>query len=181
MRSLWPWLTWFVFGFALAGCEREKRELRVPANQAETAQQLQVTSVQAGGTSPPAKAPAGYDENAYALSQGQQLYTDFNCVGCHASGGGDIGPALLDDKWIYGSAPPQIYASIVEGRPNGMPAFGPRIQRNQVWEIVAYVRSLSGLASATAAPGREDHMKTAPPPNTVERQKPASVAEDLPR
>ena len=165
----------------LTGCKREKRELSVSPGEADTAQQLQVTSVQAGGTSPPAKAPPGYDENAYALSQGQQLFTDFNCVGCHAYGGGDIGPALLDDKWIYGSAPPQIYASIVEGRPNGMPAYGPRIQRNQVWEIVAYVRSLSGLASSDAAPGRDDHMKTAPPPNTVEKQKPVNVSEDLPR
>ena len=41
-------------------------------------------------------------------------------------GGGGIGPPLMDDRWIYGSAPENIYASIVQGRPNGMPAWGGR-------------------------------------------------------
>jgi cytochrome c oxidase cbb3-type subunit 3 len=180
MRTPCPCVIGCLVGAALlAGCEREKREFRAPPVQ--TGQELQITSVQAGGTSPPARPPAGYDGNAYAMSQGQQLYSDFNCVGCHAYGGGDIGPPLLDDKWIYGSTPPQIYASIVQGRPNGMPAFGPRIAGDQVWQIVAYVRSLSGLASQTAAPGRDDHIKTGPPPNSVDPQKPVNLSEPAPR
>ena len=28
----------------------------------------------------------------------------------------------MDDKWIYGSRPEQIYSDIVQGRPNGMPS-----------------------------------------------------------
>src|SRR5204862_1075855 len=86
-----------------------------------------------------------YEENAYALSEGQHLYDYFNCVGCHAHGGGGMGPALMDDKWIYGYNPGQIFASIVQGRPNGMPAFRDRIVDYQVWQLAAYVRSLSGL------------------------------------
>jgi mono/diheme cytochrome c family protein len=27
----------------------------------------------------------------------------------------------MDDKWLYGSEPENIVASILEGRPNGMP------------------------------------------------------------
>ena len=30
----------------------------------------------------------------------------------------------MDDKWIYGYEPEQIFATISQGRPNGMPAFG---------------------------------------------------------
>src|SRR4051812_43884937 len=98
----------------LTSCEREKREFQPPV-EAAPGQAIQLTSVQAGGGSQVAKASFRYDENAYALAQGQQLFSDFNCGTCHAShGGGDIGPPLLDEKWIYGSEPRQIYASIVE-------------------------------------------------------------------
>ena len=56
-----------------------------------------------------------------------------------------MGPPLMDDEWIYGSEPENIFATIVEGRPNGMPSFRGRIPDYQVWQLVAYVRSMSGL------------------------------------
>jgi cytochrome c oxidase cbb3-type subunit 3 len=68
----------------------------------------------------------------------------------------------MDDVWIYGSAPENIYATIVEGRPNGMPSFRGKIPDSQIWQIVAYVRSMSGLASQGAAPARSDHMHAKP-------------------
>jgi cytochrome c oxidase cbb3-type subunit 3 len=40
-----------------------------------------------------------------------------------------------------------------------MPAFGARIPRQQVWQLVAYVRSLSGSLSAAASPNRPDAMQ----------------------
>ncbi len=92
------------------------------------------------------------------MSQGKQLFEWFNCSGCHAQGGGSIGPALMDDKWIYGGAAENIYATIVEGRPNGMPSFRGRIPPQQVWQLVAYVRSMSGQVSKDAAPSRSDHL-----------------------
>jgi cytochrome c oxidase cbb3-type subunit 3 len=85
-----------------------------------------------------------------------------NCVGCHAHGGGAIGPPLMDEEWIYGSDPSQIFKTIIEGRPNGMPSFRGKLGNQQVWQIVAYVRSLSGLTSKTAASARDDHMRITP-------------------
>ena len=70
-----------------------------------------------------------------------------------------MGPPLMDYTLLYGHEPQQVFATIVQGRPNGMPSFGGKIAENQLWEIVAYVRSMSGLTSKTAAPNREDHMK----------------------
>ena len=64
----------------------------------------------------------------------------------------------MDDKWIYGSQPSNIYTTIVEGRPNGMPSFRQKIPDNQVWELTAYVRSLSGQLTKTVSPGRNDDM-----------------------
>jgi cytochrome c oxidase cbb3-type subunit 3 len=107
-----------------------------------------------------------------SLSEGKRLYTNFNCYGCHAHGGGDMGPPLMDDKWIYGSKPEQIFSSIVAGRPNGMPAFGSKIPAYQVWQLAAYIRSMSGLASKDEAPGRDDHMQTTPPENSAKTETP---------
>jgi len=128
---------------------------------------------------PSGQVPNAYEENAFALSEGKRLFSAFNCVGCHAHGGGDIGPPLMDAKWIYGHEPQQIFSTIVEGRPNGMPSFGARVPEYQIWWLVAYVRSLSGLARKDAAPGREDHMRTSPPENSTNKKDP--VESSLPK
>jgi cytochrome c oxidase cbb3-type subunit 3 len=99
-----------------------------------------------------------YQYNAYAISQGKRLFDWCNCSGCHAHGGGDIGPALMDARWIYGSRPDQLFVSVAAGRPNGMPAFRDRLTDVQIWQLVAYVKSLTGRLSRDALPARNDHL-----------------------
>ena len=70
-----------------------------------------------------------------------------------------MGPPLMDSEWIYGSDPENIVATIVEGRPNGMPSFRARITNQQLWEIAAYVRSMAGLTPKAPSPGRDDDMQ----------------------
>ena len=111
----------------------------------------------------------------YDISEGQRLYHWMNCNTCHAEGGGDAGPALMDDQWIYGGQPGDIYASIVEGRPNGMPSFGGKIPDAQIWQIVAYVRSMSGNVPFYAQPGRMDAMTAHKAPALTEAQPPHTV------
>jgi cytochrome c oxidase cbb3-type subunit 3 len=95
--------------------------------------------------------------NAWEMAQGQRLFGWYNCAGCHGrGGGGGMGAPLSDDRWFYGAEPDQIFQTIMEGRPNGMPSFKGRIPEDQVWKLVAYVRSLSGLAATNAAPSRSD-------------------------
>ena len=115
---------------------------------------------------------AYYEHNAQALATGKRLFTWYNCNGCHASGGGGSGPALMDDVWIYGSEPTTIYQTIHDGRPNGMPSFGSRIPEDQIWQLVAYVRSLAGLGATDAAPNRDDAMLGHPPEAQLDEQKP---------
>ena len=100
-----------------------------------------------------------YEGNAYAISQGQRLFEQYNCSGCHFHGGGGIGPALMDEDWIYGSSPANIYESIAEGRPNGMPSFGGHIPENQIWQLVTYVRAVGGFESKLARSPRADEMQ----------------------
>ncbi|PYQ47863.1 MAG: hypothetical protein DMF59_17700 [Acidobacteria bacterium] len=82
----------------------------------------------------------------------------YNCSGCHAHGGGGIGPALMDDEWTYGSSPANIYTSIAEGRPNGMPSYGGHIPDYQIWELTTYVRALGGFESRVQVSARPDAM-----------------------
>jgi cytochrome c oxidase cbb3-type subunit 3 len=69
-----------------------------------------------------------------------------------------MGPPLTDEEWIYGAEPENIFATITGGRPNGMPAFGGKLSNQQVWQLVAYVRTLSGLARKDVKPSRNDAM-----------------------
>ena len=146
---------------AVAGCERESRRFDPPAPGARVGPEVDAEAMM-----------AHYERNAYAIATGKRLWTWYNCNGCHANGGGASGPALIDDVWIYGGDPPAIYETIAHGRPNGMPAFGDRIPRDQIWQLVAYVRSMSGLAPLDAAPTRDDAFLTRPPEALADPQKP---------
>lgn len=157
-------------------CEREERGFRVQTPDANRINSKQLTTLQAGETSPTPVFENEYEKNAFAMSEGKRLFAQMNCTGCHANGGGAIGPPLMDDKWIYGSDPDHIFATIVEGRPNGMPAFHGKLPDYQVWQIAAYVRSMSGNASGNAAPGRSDDMQIGKPENSRNKEKPQNVA-----
>ena len=141
------------------GCKREERGFRVQPPSADRAKAISQSDLYPGATAPPPFVANEYEENAEAVSNGQQLFSQFNCTGCHANGGGGMGPPLMDDKWIYGSDPPNIFATIVEGRPNGMPSFRGKIPDYQVWQLVAYVRSMSGLVPKDVPPARADDMQ----------------------
>jgi cytochrome c oxidase cbb3-type subunit 3 len=156
--------------FTFASCEREERSFRVETPSADATTSVRLTDFQPGQPEPPPPTPNGYEENAYQLAQGQTLYLNYNCIGCHAMGGGGIGPPLMDDKWIYGALPDQIYATISQGRPNGMPSFGGHISTDQIWQLVAYVEAMSARVPATAAPGRNDDQTTAEPESRRARQ-----------
>ncbi len=134
-------------------CEREQRRWTdiAPLSSRPGTLSSSPRPVSFAGTDP-------FEKNAYAVSQGKQLFQWYNCSGCHFNGGGGMGPPLMDNKWIYGDSPQAIYTTIVDGRPNGMPAFGKRIPEQQVWQLVAYVRSMSGLLRKDVRPGRSDHM-----------------------
>jgi cytochrome c oxidase cbb3-type subunit 3 len=148
---------------ATAACERESRPFRDLPVAAARAQSETQTSLYAGEASPPTGTLSPFQENAWGIGEGKRLYQQFNCSGCHAQGGGGIGPALMDDEWRYGFTPANIYSAIVEGRPNGMPSYRNKLADAQVWQLVAYVQSLSGQTPIDAAPGRSDHMHPRPP------------------
>ena len=164
---------WFATAFAAfnVGCEREARRLN-EKSPPPPSQFVSQVSLQPGPTLIADTSEGFFDDNAYGTTEGQALFAQMNCTGCHANGGGSMGPALMDDEWIYGSLPAQIFASIAEGRPNGMPSWKYRLTNQQIWQLVAYVRSLSGLTPKGARPGRDDHMSVKPAPMQTPNAKP---------
>lgn len=158
-----------LFALGTASCERESRP--IDRLSGATAQPPVLTDLHAG-PSPPGAELSPFQQNAWGMAEGKRLFTFYNCSGCHANGGGGMGPALMDDKWIYGSRPANIFESIVEGRPNGMPSWRNKIPDAQVWQLVAYVQSMSGHAPAAAMPGRADHLRSGTPENNRPAQTP---------
>jgi mono/diheme cytochrome c family protein len=79
-----------------------------------------------------------------AVEEGKALFVSYNCADCHGSdGSGGTGPSLEDGRWHFGSTVGDVYESIEEGRPDGMPAWGGHIPESQVWALVGYVRTLA--------------------------------------
>ena len=145
---------------ALLACQREKRPLSTTGAESRRPFPIRESPLQPGPkllANTALKNP--YEGNAYAVNQGQQLFSQYNCSGCHFHGGGGIGPALMDADWIYGNSPANIYESIAEGRPNGMPSYGGHIPEGQIWQLVMYVRAVGGLEPQPAASPRADEMQ----------------------
>jgi len=112
----------------------------------------------AASAPPPMKTPVGpipgpeqnlprmnnpYANNRQAMGEGRQLFVRFNCSGCHGGrAGGGMGPSLRDVDWIYGASDAQVFSSIAEGRGHGMPAWGTKLNEDQLWKLVAYIKTL---------------------------------------
>jgi cytochrome c oxidase cbb3-type subunit 3 len=162
---------------AMAGCQREYRHFTATPMAPDARAQTDALSPQQAGPAGrglrEVAAAGAYDEDsAYALAQGKKYYRWFNCTGCHAQGGGGSGPALMDASWIYGKQPGDIFTSIMDGRPGGMPSYRGRIPEKEAWELAAYVRSLSGLAPSDAAPNRADSLSGADPEELRDPERP---------
>jgi cytochrome c oxidase cbb3-type subunit 3 len=153
-----------------AGCDREARDPRgTPLP--ESAPLL------ASVTQPREQDPRAHDymDNAYQVSQGQNYYRWMNCNGCHANGGGGMGPALMDHEWRYGSSMANIADSIARGRPGGMPSFAGKMTPQQIWQVAAYVRSMSAHDRQDVRAGRAEGLSAGEPPTLRDPEHPIAV------
>jgi cytochrome c oxidase cbb3-type subunit III len=114
--------------------------------------QVSVTGLFPNGGAPPPLDPIGkqFEGNKLAIAGGKEIFAEMNCTGCHFNGGGGMGPALMSGNWRYGGRIDQIYESIAQGRPNGMPSWQFILGPTTIWQLAAYVKSLSVPARASA-------------------------------
>ncbi|WP_298496255.1 cytochrome-c oxidase, cbb3-type subunit III [uncultured Maritimibacter sp.] len=97
----------------------------------------------------------------YAIQSGRATFATY-CSQCHGRGADGVAegngyPNLLDDDWLWGGDIEAITYTVTHGIRNGtdddarfseMPAFGDDyLSDEEITNVVAYVRSLSGLES----------------------------------
>lgn len=156
-----------IAAMAAVSCAREERRFEESAPGSAITEAVPMVSLHPGEEPAPRRArgrrPSTEEPSAQAISDGKRMFQTFNCVGCHANGGGGMGPPLMDERWIYGGEPENIFDTILEGRPNGMPSFQGKIDQADAWKLVAFVRSLSGQVPRDALPARSDHAQPANP------------------
>jgi cytochrome c oxidase cbb3-type subunit 3 len=134
----------------MAGCGRMKGGstdqpplARVPAD--ETLRQVPLGAPPGEPVSIAAGIRNPFEGDAAAIQEGKRLFGAMNCVYCHGpQASGLMGPSLNDPGWRYGGSPAELYNSIHDGRPKGMPAWGARLPPDQIWKLVAYLESLGG-------------------------------------
>jgi len=80
--------------------------------------------------------------NSSFVAAGQETF-EANCVACHGKDmKGGIGFNLVDDEWVHGSKPSEIYVSVAEGFPDkGMQPWETLLGQKRIAEVVAYVLS----------------------------------------
>jgi putative heme-binding domain-containing protein len=76
-----------------------------------------------------------------------------HCASCHGvRGTGGLGPDLTTGRFFHGSSDAELFQNVAEGIPGtAMP--GVFFEGTQVWQIVAFVRSLSGTGNASSLRG----------------------------
>ncbi|HET9598200.1 MAG TPA: c-type cytochrome, partial [Anaeromyxobacteraceae bacterium] len=91
---------------------------------------------------------AGAHKNKYtgdkaAAEQGRALYLQYGCSGCHGvGGGGGMAPPITDDQWKFGSDDETLFKLIKGQLPDQtMPRVYAEMPEDDVWKILAYVRS----------------------------------------
>jgi cytochrome c oxidase cbb3-type subunit 3 len=156
---------------SLGGCNWKPQTAALPAEPADRRGVIQSAldpGVDHSLVTTDARAAAYYN-NADAVNTGKRLFQQYNCSGCHSNGGGGMGPDLLDDVWIYGGRLEQIHQTLVDGRPNGMPSWGGKVPDEQLWQLSAYVRSMSLPQTLAAQTDNTPSQTPAPVPPEVDQ------------
>lgn len=93
-----------------------------------------------------------FDGNRAAIDAGKQVYASV-CQACHGAGArGDRGPSLTG-ALRHGNSDAEIFRNVRGGiQGTQMPPF-PQFTADQIWQVMAYLRSLSGAPDANSVTG----------------------------
>ncbi|MFI5315600.1 MAG: c-type cytochrome [Myxococcota bacterium] len=102
-----------------------------------------------------------YRGDAAALADGAQTFATI-CSACHGpEAHGLVGPSLVDPYWKYGASDADRFKTVSEGRPGGMPPWGPQLGAEKIWKVLAYIDSLPKVSHSEF--GAPDYAPPAPP------------------
>ena len=110
------------------------------------------TSPRKGGNPEAARLANPVADTPESRAAGRRTYQRL-CTGCHGPlGKGDGGmagaggqPADFTDKtWIFGGSPGEVFTVVRDGTSADMDSYVERMSESDMWNVVNYVRSLSG-------------------------------------
>ena len=88
----------------------------------------------------PAENP--YRGDAAAIAEGAQVFATI-CAACHKpDGSGLVGPSLVDAYWKYGREDAELFETVANGRPAGMPPWAAQLGDEKIWKVLAYLETL---------------------------------------
>jgi cytochrome c oxidase cbb3-type subunit 3 len=83
-----------------------------------------------------------YRGDAHAVSEGAEVFSTI-CMACHkADGSGLVGPSLVDPYWKYGNTDVDLFETVSNGRPGGMPPWSAQLGSEKIWKALAYLETL---------------------------------------
>lgn len=89
---------------------------------------------------------AFFEDNRFQVAQGGRYSLWYGCEQCH--GLNAKGPEdLSDNTWRHGGRFSEIYAFVAERHPAPEERLSQRVPPEQLWQLTAYVRSLTSLGS----------------------------------
>ena len=81
--------------------------------------------------------------DAEIVKAGQAAFSASSCRTCHGLAlTGGAAPNLIDQRWLHGGTPREVYGTISRGVPSkGMPTWGPVLGPKTITCLVAYIFS----------------------------------------
>jgi mono/diheme cytochrome c family protein len=120
----------------------------------------------------PVPVPAVPADLSARVERGREVYARIKCITCHGEHGAGDGPQaaeLTDDRGLpieprnftvqpfkYGETPTDIYRALVTGLDGTpMPSFETALKEDELWDVVAYVRTLIGDTTTAKVSARD--------------------------
>jgi cytochrome c oxidase cbb3-type subunit 3 len=102
--------------------------------------------------------------DAADLEAGKAIFTNpERCVTCHRpDAGGNVGPNLTDDYWIYGGSIKDLFKTIKYGTTKGMRSWKDDLSSKQIAQVASYVKSLHGTNPVNPKAPQGDLYKEEP-------------------
>lgn len=152
-NKLPPWWLYLFYGcIVFAGIYLMKYEI-LGGDDQETEFRKEMAQAKADVAKYMLTAPDQMDESkvtllteAADLAKGKAIFTT-NCVACHrADGGGQIGPNLTDDHWLFGGSIKNVFHTVTNGGRDGkgMVAWKSTLKPTEIQQVASYVLSLQG-------------------------------------
>lgn len=98
-----------------------------------------------------------YAGNSDGIKEGSLMYGGY-CSGCHGGRGhGGKCPDITDDIWIHGGSDVEVFRTVSKGVPGTeMRNFDVGLKADEMWRIIAYVRTLASAGGESAWKKYED-------------------------